>query len=81
MVAVAKSKPKEDRKPSGFGVRLRQLREAAGLTQEQLGEKAGMPYQSIAKYERGAVEPTWPNVKILAGALGVNTDAFKLKGE
>jgi transcriptional regulator with XRE-family HTH domain len=78
MVAVAKNrKSKEGREPSGFGARLRQLREAAGLTQEQLGERAGMPYQSIAKYERGAVEPTWPNVVKLAKALGVEPNDFQ----
>ena len=77
MTLVAKQKSKSDREPSGFGSRLRQLREAAGLTQEQLGERAGMQYQSIAKYERGAVEPTWPNVVKLAEALGVDVGAFQ----
>jgi transcriptional regulator with XRE-family HTH domain len=72
-ILVAK---KDSRKPSGFGARLRVLREKAGLTQAALGEKVKMPYQAIAKYERGAVEPTWDTVKKLAKALKIKTDDF-----
>lgn len=73
---VAKKRPS-----SAFGLRLRELREAAGLTQQQLGEKAGMAYQTIAKYERGASIPTWPVVERLADALKVKTDAFRSNDE
>lgn len=75
MVIVAKQK----RKQTAFGLRLRALREAAGLSQSQLGERADPPlsYQTIARYERGAVEPTWPTVLAIADALGVSTDEFK----
>lgn len=48
-----------------------------GLTQVELGDRVGIVYQAIAKYERGATEPTWPVVLRLAAALGVSTDAFK----
>ena len=62
---------------TGFGPRLRTLREAAGLTQAQLGERAGgMPYQAVAKYEREATEPSWSAVLRLADALGVTPNAF-----
>lgn len=62
---------------TGFGPRLRTLREAAGLTQTQLGERAGgMPYQAVAKYEREATEPSWSAVLRLAAALNVTPDAF-----
>lgn len=63
-------------KRTAFGTRLRQLREAAGLTQTELGERVGIYYQNIAKYERGAVQPNWPMVISLAAALGVTPDAF-----
>lgn len=66
----------EKRTPSGFGVRLRQLREAAELTQEALAQRAGLRYQVIARYERGAVEPTWPIVLKLVEALGVELNDF-----
>ena len=73
MVAVAKKS-----EPTAFGRRLRELREQAGLTQSELGERAGkMMYQMLARYERGETEPTWPVVLRLAEALGVSTEAFR----
>lgn len=72
MVAVA-----EKKETSGFGRRLRELRDAAELSQAQLGERAGMAYQAIARLERGDREPTWPTVLKLAEALGVPTDEFR----
>lgn len=35
------------------GIRLRNLRKAAGLTQEQLGKEVGVSFQQIQKYENG----------------------------
>jgi transcriptional regulator with XRE-family HTH domain len=71
MLTVAKGKPK-----SGFGTRLRALREAAVLTQAQLAEKAEMLPNALARLERGEREPGWPTVLKLAEALGVTPDAF-----
>lgn len=62
--------------PSGFGEKLRELREHAGLTQAALGEKAGTAANTIARLERGEHEPTWPMVLKLAQALGVDCKAF-----
>jgi transcriptional regulator with XRE-family HTH domain len=62
--------------PSGFGARLRTLREANGLTQEQLAERAGCNQFTVAKLEAGKQEPAWPLVRVLARALGVRCDAF-----
>lgn len=73
MIAVAKSRRTD---PTGFGVILKQLRESAGLTQSELGERCGMAYQAIARIERGENEPSWPTVLKLARALGVTPDAF-----
>ena len=36
--------------------RIKELRLAAGLTQEELGEKLGLQKSAIAKYEKGRVE-------------------------
>jgi transcriptional regulator with XRE-family HTH domain len=73
MVAVAKS----NRRPTGFGPRLRETREAAGVSQTELGQRTGIAYQTIAKYERGVNEPTWPIVCLIADALGVPTDQLR----
>jgi transcriptional regulator with XRE-family HTH domain len=59
-----------------FGLRLRELREQAGLTQPQLAEAAGLSTRSISRMETGEQHATWPNVQRLAAALSVTTDSF-----
>lgn len=51
--------------------RLKSAREAAGLTQVQLSEAAGLPQPLISKIERGIVQRT-TNILALAKALNVN---------
>jgi transcriptional regulator with XRE-family HTH domain len=73
MSLVAKRK----KETTGFGARLRSIREAKGLTQEQVAERAGMAYQAVARIERGdADNPTWKTVQKLAEALGVEPNDF-----
>jgi transcriptional regulator with XRE-family HTH domain len=62
--------------PSGFAERLKALREASGLSQGELAEKAGMNLWGIAKIEQGHREPSWQTVLVLAEALGVGVEAF-----
>ena len=73
MGVVAKKRKVE---PSGFGGKLRRFREAAKLTQAELGAACNMAYQAIARQERGENEPTWPTVIKLAKALGVEPNDF-----
>lgn len=61
---------------SGFGVRLRLLREATGLYQGQLAERAGTTQSTVAKLEAGTQEPAWPLVVALAEALGATPNDF-----
>jgi transcriptional regulator with XRE-family HTH domain len=61
---------------SGFGDRLRVLRNDKGMTQANLAAKLGLTPQAIAKYEQGGTEPTWPVVLRLAEALGVSVTEF-----
>jgi predicted ATPase/transcriptional regulator with XRE-family HTH domain len=57
---------------SSFGERLRGLREAAGLTQEELAERAGMTADGIGALERGVRRRPYPHtVRALAAALGL----------
>jgi transcriptional regulator with XRE-family HTH domain len=55
---------------------LRELRTKAGLTQQQLAEKAGIPLSSLRGHEQGQRIPSWASVVKLARALGVSTDTF-----
>src|SRR6266702_4487974 len=58
--------------PSLFGERLRALRQAARLTQEELAERAGMTAAGISAIERGIRKRTYPRtVTALADALGL----------
>ena len=56
-----------------FGGRLRRLRETAGLTQEELAEKAGLSAKGISDLERGERKRPYPHtVRSLADALGLS---------
>src|SRR5215831_10628464 len=61
---------------SWFGARLRELREQAGLTQQQLAEQCGVKWEAVSRWERGTREPSWSHVVALAKALGVECTAF-----
>jgi transcriptional regulator with XRE-family HTH domain len=68
---------KREKKPTGFGDRLRAVREQAGVSLSELGRRTDIAYQTIMKYERGENEPTWPTVLKIAEALGVSTEEFR----
>jgi transcriptional regulator with XRE-family HTH domain len=56
-----------------FTANLRRLREERGLSQEAVGDRAGMTQSQYARIERGDVDPTLKTLKRLATALGVPT--------
>jgi len=57
---------------AAFGARLRRARLAAGLTQEELAERAGLSARGIQDLERGLrATPQRETVRRLAGALGL----------
>ena len=55
-----------------FGRRLRLLRKANNLTQEQLGRKANIDYKHIGAIERGVKTPSFEAIERIAKALKVN---------
>lgn len=57
-----------------FGSRIRMLRKALGLTQEQLAEKINATKPSIAAYETGRREAGYRNLIGLSRALNTTTD-------
>ena len=59
-----------------FCERLQQLREKAGLTQEQLAERSGVNLWTLRGYEQGRREPSWKAALSLAAALGVAAEMF-----
>lgn len=60
-----------------FPARLKQLRQAAGLTQEALALKCGWSGQSrVGNYEAGRGDPKFAELPVLAAALGVPVGAL-----
>lgn len=60
------------KRPKVIGWALRQRREAAGLSQEQLGKKAGVTGEYISRLEGGKKRsPSFQVLRLLAKALGV----------
>ncbi len=53
------------------GTRVRQLRRAAGLTQEQLARRADMDYKYLGSVERGERNVTLENLERIVRALQV----------
>jgi transcriptional regulator with XRE-family HTH domain len=64
-----------------FHVRLKVLREAAGLTQEGLARAADLSASGVAKMERAGSDPVWSTVVRLAAALNVGVDAFAVNAD
>ncbi len=62
---------KRDPVLAAVGLRLRQHREAKGLTQERLAEKADLDQTYISGIERGLRNPGIKNIVRLARALGI----------
>jgi predicted ATPase/DNA-binding XRE family transcriptional regulator len=61
--------------PVPFGRLLRQLREHAGLTQEQLAERARLSAKAVSALERGERQHPYPHtVRTLAAALGLSVE-------
>ncbi len=60
---------------TSFGDQLRRYRELAGLTQEQLAEKAGLTAKAIGALERGDRRRPYPHtVQQLAAALDLGAE-------
>lgn len=57
-----------------FSQRLREVRKAAGLTQQQISEKLHIRQQSYTRYENGTGEPNLETVVKIAKIFDVSTD-------
>lgn len=53
---------------------LNRLRKSAGLSQEQLAEKAGVSRQTVFKWEAGLASPSMENLLALCRIFGVSAD-------
>lgn len=68
--------PPRTAKPA-FARRLRQLREAAGLSVAELAAKLGVSRQAVHQLEAGRAQPAWETVQRLADVLGLSTEDLR----
>ena len=60
-----------------LGKHLQAARQRASMTQQQLCQKAGLSYSTLAKIERGAIKaPSIFTIEAIAEALGTSLDAL-----
>jgi transcriptional regulator with XRE-family HTH domain len=64
-----------------FGERVRELRKACGLSQEELAHRAGVHRTYLGGIERGERNPSLRNISAIAEALQVTlSDLFSFSG-
>lgn len=69
--------PDEGQPEKGLGIRIGQARRDAGLTQQELCQKTGLSYSTLAKIERGAIKsPSVFTVSQIANAVGQSVDTI-----
>lgn len=56
---------------------IREARLLAGLSQQDLAERAGVPRQSIVRWERDAVEPGFDTVRRLLRSCGFDVSLVR----
>ena len=59
-----------------FGLRVKQARKLAGLSQQELADKIHVEKMTVSKYETGKTYPTSTHLLALSGALGVSPEYF-----
>jgi len=57
-----------------IGQRIKAARQRAGLSQAELAEKMGRPYQSIGQWERDVSSPKFSSLEEITNALGISIE-------
>lgn len=63
------------------GNQIAELRKAKGITQNELGERLGVSFQAVSKWERGETLPDTAILPDLANVLETTVDYILLGGE
>lgn len=62
-------------------MRIKERREAVGLTRSQLADRMGVSTPAVRKWELGMAKPTADNLPRLADLLGCTIDALYGRGD
>jgi transcriptional regulator with XRE-family HTH domain len=73
--------PERSAANAALGRAIRQHREVRGLSQEELGYRAGMHRTYVGGIERGERNPSYDNIVRMATALGVSASELILVAE
>ncbi len=68
------AQPEDTGRPPSFAELLRQYRTAAGFTQEELADRAGLSLRGVLYLERGGRQPYRDTIRRLADALALTED-------
>lgn len=63
-----------------FGQRVQQLRQSAGLSQEELAEKLGTTRQAVSKWELDIALPEIGKIVLMSKLFSVTTDSILVDG-
>lgn len=63
------------------GIQIANLRKAKGLTQNDLGDRLGITFQAVSKWERGETLPDTSILVDLANALETSVDSILTGGQ
>lgn len=66
---------------AALGEAMRQLRQEAGLTQEQVADLAGTDLSQVGGIERGVRNPSYLTLQRLAAALGTTVGAIASRAD
>ena len=72
-MSPARKEPDTNTFPGRIAVRLRALREKAGLTPEEVAEKMGVTVQTVYHWERARSFPKLEQLLLLANILGLKS--------
>lgn len=76
-----KSKFGKGGQTSTLGVTIQSVRQSKGMTQQELGDRVGLPKSSISKIERGLTHISFEDAALLLDAMGEKLDVRLLGGQ
>lgn len=71
---LTKIRKRENTMKENFAIKLRELRKASGMTQEQLAAEFGVSVQAVSKWETAASYPDIELMPRIADLFGVSLD-------